>query len=114
MASGDRAASNLKMEKLFADERPSVPRLAGLGCQVHCVNTVSGKVLEISKSIVSGAIALALAESGAGSVVALRSSIAKVLKDAFQTKLLCLSSCTLGLSLDCDNEYMVTAKPKLR
>ncbi len=35
LSSGDRAKSNFRMENLFALANPSIPRLSGLGCQVH-------------------------------------------------------------------------------
>jgi hypothetical protein len=81
MSTSDRAASNLKMEKLMTNDRPGVPRLCCLGCQVHCAHTIAGKTLDLTKLAISGAISLALAEEKAGAVKVLRSAIALVLKD---------------------------------
>ncbi len=80
MSTCDRASANGKMERLLEADRPSIPRLYGLGCQIHITHTVCGAVLDIQKSTISGAIALALAEQKCGSTRVLRASIAHVLK----------------------------------
>ena len=79
LVGGDRAATNLKMDKLCADERPGVPRLS-TGCQIHMLHTVCGSVLDISKVTVSGVIGLALAQTASGAVRQFRLAIAQVLK----------------------------------
>ena len=80
LSTGDRAASNLKMERIFEQERPGIPRLCGLGCEIHRVHTVCGKVFEMGKGMLSGSISTALAQQANGSVQKFRSAIARVLK----------------------------------
>jgi hypothetical protein len=84
LSTGDRASSNLLMERMYRAFRPTIPRLAGLGCQVHCLHTVCGKVVKLPyySDVISCCIALALSQRAAGSIALLRNAIAQVLKDS--------------------------------
>ena len=73
--SGDRGSSNIRMDRLLANASPGMPPLSGLGCQAHCLHIAQGQVFGLEPSLISGCIALALAEQPAESVAKFREAI---------------------------------------
>jgi len=56
----DRGAPDLKMDRMFQMFFPSVPRLCGIGCVSHCVNSGQKAQMSILDATLSGVVAFHL------------------------------------------------------
>lgn len=81
VTTADRAGSNVRSELGWRFLSPADPRLR-IACHVHILSTIQGRAFDVVGSMISGIIALALAQKAGGSLARFRRAMVKVLIDS--------------------------------
>ena len=79
LSNADKGATGLKTDRLYESLYPLNPRLSGLGCTSHRVNSAQKAQMEVCSETYAGTVAFSLAHKGDGSWAVFRRNSADIL-----------------------------------
>ena len=85
LSNADKGATGLKTDRLYESLYPLNPRLSGLGCTSHRVNSAQKAQMEVCSETYAGTVAFSLAHNGDGSWAVFRRHAADILFDSART-----------------------------